>query len=226
MTLDVATYGNAFVVAGTDSRGTFGNYASATATLDMLKKYYIVSDHVVILFSGAAEVGSDLVEQYILERRDDPIDGVTNVVRSFREFIARKWDEYFQHVPFKNRIVLVFIVAGLDEVDDVYIRPAIFTLNSRIGFAPGVSRYGFACAGIPIYATYLFNRNYNVNMDLSELSGLVAYAIQETASQDQRVGGPITLIQITGDGYRELVGEEVQQILNRYPLNERYAREV
>jgi len=141
------------------------------------------------------------------------------VVRSFRSFIADKWNEYYQNIPFQHRPQVIFIVAGLDEVDGVYSEPKIFTLMSPLGFAPGIHRYGFACTGIPIYATYLFNRNYHVDMDIDELSGLVAYAIQETASQDQRVGGPITLIQLTQDGCRELSSEEVQVLLDNYPLN-------
>jgi len=219
MTLDIASYGHNFIVAGTDSRGTFGSYQVATATLDMMKKGYIVSNHVVVLISGTSELGSDLVEQYVEMASQKGIDGITNVVRSFRGFIAQKWNEYFQNVPFEHRPALIFIVAGLDEVDGVYSEPKIFTLISQLGFAPGIHRYGFACAGIPIYATYMFNRNYHIDMDINELSGLIAYAIQETASQDQRVGGSITLMQITKDGCRGLSVDEVQELLNNYPLN-------
>jgi 20S proteasome alpha/beta subunit len=134
----------------------------------------------------------------------------------FRAYLAQKWNEYFANVPFPNRPICAFTVAGLNPVDGTYNKPVIYTMISQFGFAPSLHRYGFACAGIPTFATYILNRRYDRSSSVDTLAGLVAFAISETASQDQRVGGPIKITTIEADGIKELNQDQVQSLLDSY----------
>ena len=134
----------------------------------------------------------------------------------FRAHLAQKWDAYFANVPFQNRPICAFIVAGLNPIDGIYTKPVIYTLISQFGFAPALHRYGFACAGIPTFATYILNRRYDATSSAETLAGLVAFAIKETASQDQRVGGPIRVTTIKPEGAKELGPDEIDKLLKGY----------
>lgn len=52
-------------------------------------------------------------------------------------------------------------------------------------------------------------------MSQDELVGLVGYAITETESQEQRVGGPIKVMVITKDGVKDLSDQEVEIAIKR-----------
>lgn len=217
MTLDVAAQGKDFVVTGTDSRGTFGDYRIVTATTDAMMKSSKVAPHVVVLVAGVAEIGDNIVDEFLSPQKDKPsADGITSVVDSFRRFVQGKWGEHFRDVPFANRPQLLFTLAGLDKTDGEFNSPRIYTLMSQLGFAPGLHRYGFACTGIPQYAVYIFNRRYKPILSIDEMTGLVAYAISETASQDQRVGGVVRMNHITKDGVKELTQQEIVQALKNF----------
>ena len=108
-------------------------------------------------------------------------------------------------------------MAGLDKDNqDKYKVPKIYSMISALGFMPAFHRYGWANGGIPIYAIYLYGRRYKSDMSLDELTGLSAYVISETASQDQRVGGPIRMVQIQPEGCKELSEERIKELLDRY----------
>lgn len=213
MTLNVSVAGKDFVVAGSDSRGTFGDVRIATATIDVMKKLHVVAPHVMVQVAGIAELGDNLVEEFIVQQQTRKIDGVRNVLNEFRLFIVGKWDSYFANVPFQNRPPLILSVVGLDEIEGKYVSPHIFTLMSQLGFAPGVHNYGFSVMGVPLFANYILNRRYKNTLPLEELTWLVAYAISETASQDHRVGKPIKIAQILPDGITLLKPEDVETTL-------------
>jgi 20S proteasome alpha/beta subunit len=212
----MAVQGKDFIVTGTDSRGTFGDYRVVTATTDVMIKSSVIAPHVVVLVAGISELGDSLVDEFQSLQRQRNVDGITNVVNLFRKFVQEKWSEYFKDVPFQNRPPLVFTLAGLDKMNDIYTLPRIYTLMSQLGFAPGLHRYGFACTGVPQYAVYILNRRYRPDLTIDELTGLVAYAISETASQDQRVGGLFRISHITKDGVRELSQEEITRALQMF----------
>lgn len=219
MTLTIALQGKDCLALGCDSRGTFGDpRVGAMAIIDVMLKTSVLAPHVGVLMSGAGEMGDALVEEFLRNQRSAGAvsDGATEVMGIFRAHIAERWDAYFANVPFQNRPVCVFTVAGLDEVEEGYTSPVIYTLLSQFGFAPSVHRYGFACTGVPTFATYILNRRYDRNASVEELAGLVAFAIKETASQDQRVGGPIIITTITSGGIKELSEDKIKELLGKY----------
>ena len=91
----------------------------------------------------------------------------------------------------------------------------IFSMASGLDFAPSLHDYGFAVAGVPTYALYLLNRLYQRGRTVSELTALAVYVITETASQDGKVGGPVSVIQVTPDeGCVSLDALQVQQVMD------------
>lgn len=216
MTLTIALQGVDCLALGCDSRGTFGDPRGAQAIIDVMVKTSVLAPHVGVLMGGAGELGDALTEEFITSHRDTGLDGATEVMRQFRAHLAQKWNEYFATVPFEHRPLCIFTVAGLDQVDDKYITPVIYTLPSVFGFAPSLHRYGFACSGVPVYATYILNRRYDQAASAEELAGLVAFAIRETASQDQRVGGPIKVTIVKPEGITELSTQQIEKLLEKY----------
>ena len=216
MTLTIGLQGSDFVVLGCDSRGTFGDPRGAQAIIDVMIKTSILAPHVGVVMSGAGELGDALTEEFITSHRGTGLDGTTEVMKQFRAHLAQKWNEYFATVPFEHRPPCIFTVGGLDPGSQGYNIPIIYTLLSLFGFAPSLHRYGFACTGVPSYATYILNRRYDRTASADALAGLVAFAIRETASQDQRVGGPIRIIIIKPEGIVELNQAQIENLLRAY----------
>lgn len=219
MTLTIALQGSDCVVLGCDSRGTFGDpRGGATAVIDIMLKTSVLSPHVGVLMGGAGELGDAVTMEFLDAQRGKAIDGVSEVMREFRTHLSQKWNEYFANVPFEHRPGCIFTLGGLDPgpSGDIYNIPRIYTLPSQFGFAPGLHRYGFACVGIPVYATYILNRRYERTASAEVLAGLVAFAIKETASQDQRVGGSIRIVIIKPEGTKELDPAEIEELLKGY----------
>ena len=216
MTLTIALKGKDCVALACDSRGTFGEPRGAQAIIDVMVKASLLAPHVGTLMGGAGELGDALTEEFVNSTQSTGLDGSTEVMKQFRAHLAQKWNEYFATVPFEHRPLCAFTVAGLDPVDGKYTKPVIYTLISAFGFAPSLHRYGFACSGVPVYAVYILNRRYNRTASVEELAGLAAFAIQETASQDQRVGGPIKVITVKPDGITELNKDEIDKLLEKY----------
>lgn len=215
MTLVTALQGKDFVIAATDSRGTFGRPDVAFSAHDMMRKATIVAPHVVILNYGVGEVADNIVDEF-QRKSDKPKDGITAILGEFQRHCLARWNEWFANIPFKHRPPIAYLVVGLDEKDGKYTVPKIYSLSSRMGFAPALHRYGWANGGIPIYAIYIYGRKYRSDMDIEELCGLAAYAISETATQDQRVGGPIRMIKILPSGAEELTEKEIDDALQHF----------
>jgi len=144
-------------------------------------------------------------------------DGISDILRDLQSYCHTKWNQWLANVPFQFRPVVAYIVAGLDkDIYGKYCLPRIYSMDSRMGFMPAFHRYGWASGGIPIYAIYIYGRRYRADMSLDELTGLAAYAISETATQDQRVGGPIRMCQILTDGCIELTEDQIKELLEKY----------
>jgi len=94
--------------------------------------------------------------------------------------------------------------------------PEIYKLNSFDNFVPRKAVTGFECIGIPYIADYLLNRLYEKEIKADAAEELGVLCIQETSSQDSRVGGP-TKVYIFSDTqpFREISSEEVGKLTER-----------
>ncbi len=154
-----------------------------------------------------------------------PSDGVTPVLTVLRDVTRASYQEWFPSVPAVPSPVaaqtgqspvrpgLEFIVAGYEVDGESVSDPLIYSMQSALDFAPARHDYGFAVAGVPTYALYLLNRLYQPGRSLDALTSLAVYVITETASQDGKVGGPVSVVQVDADqGCRVLDAHSVAQI--------------
>lgn len=155
-----------------------------------------------------------------------PQDGVTPVLGLLRDVTRASYHEWFPSVPpipppaaamagqIAQRPGLEFVVAGYELDGDGVGVGRIFTMSSALDFAPALHDYGFAVAGVPTYALYLLNRLYQPGRSVADLTALAVYVITETASQDGKVGGPVSVIQVTPEaGCATLAAGEVSQVM-------------
>lgn len=223
MTLLVALKGSDGLVLAADSRGTFGDPRGITAQNDTQIKAHVVAPHSGVLIAGSGEVGSLLVHEFQTSYREG-IDHPTTVTENLRNHARSRYAEWFPSVPpippiamvqagqIAARPDLVFIIGGIDPATG---DSAIYQLGSGTDFSPMLHNYGFAVAGVAQYALYLLNRLYQPDRSIDELVALAVYVITETASQDGKVGGSVSVIQITpGEGCVTLDGDAVQDVLD------------
>lgn len=147
-------------------------------------------------------------------------DGVTPVMTILRDVSRASYQEWFPSVApvpppgpaasgqVPTRPDLTFIVAGYELDSSAPTEPRIYQLSSALDFAPSLHDYGFSVAGVPTYALYLLNRLYQPGRTITELAALAVYVITETASQDGKVGGPVSLVCITPEDGCTVLGED------------------
>lgn len=232
MTLTVALIGRDGIVAATDSRGTFGDPREITAQNDTMLKLHRVTEHVVVMLAGTAELGTQLMVDIRSRVQDEGAEGVTRVMEITRETTRQRYGEWFPNWavqgvpghPLPERPGLQMIVTGYDrDAAGAFIEPKIFQLISQFDFAPMLSNHGFGLQGVPQYALYLLNRLYVPDSSMDELKALAAYVITETASQDGKVGGPVQMAGVERN--RDCVILTAQQVEDVVSANaERSAR--
>jgi 20S proteasome alpha/beta subunit len=205
--------------------GELGTHVVKRAT-DMLTGKLMAAQQVAVGPAGATMVT-------VLQAPPDgaviaiPQDGITPVMGTLREASRASYGEWFpsvQAVPapgpaqagqIPTRPDLQFIVAGYEMGPDGVGDAQIYSLQSGFDFAPSLHDYGFAVAGVPTYALYLLNRLCQVSRSVEDLTALAAYVITETASQDGKVGGPVSVIQVTpAEGCTVLDAAQVQAIID------------
>lgn len=222
MTLIAALEGQNGLVLASDSRGTIGDPRGLTAINDTHRKIFQLSEYCGIATSGAAELNNRFIDYFIKHLAVKKLIDVDPIVNELIQWGKGQYHQWFGGKPFvtqgppitDQRPNMGFIVAGYNKNLDQKGR--IYLLTSAMDFAPQLCTSGHMLAGVPQYATYLIHRLYNSQMRLNNIKNLSAYLIQETATQDPKVGGPIRMAQITiEDGYQELPENEISEITKK-----------
>lgn len=222
MTLLVALRGRDGIVAAADSRGTFGDPRGVTAQNDSQQKVHLVSAHAAVLMAGSGELGTQLVTEIAAAAKQQGLDGATQVMQLVRQVSRVRYAEWFPHLPPAvppgmagiARPELAFMVAGYDAgAGGQFTVPKLYQVISVLDFPPTLHEYRFALSGVAQYALYLLNRLYEPDRSLKDLLALAVYVITETASQDGKVGGPVSVVTVTPDqGGVRLSEDEVRKI--------------
>jgi len=233
MTLIAALEGLEGLVLAADSRGTIGDPRGLTAINDVQRKLFKLTDYCGITISGSSELAARIIDRLTGHLKKQNVDAkdVDAILASTADMMKQEYTSWFGPRPWVSaqplidqRPVIVFILAGYTFASSSAPMPRIYLLNSQVDFAPQLCPTGFMIAGIPQYATYLLHRLYDRQMGLRSLQALAAYLITETASQDPKVGGPITMASITPkDGLRELDAGTIDAIVK---ANEEQSRKL
>ena len=221
MTLIAALEAQDGLVLGSDSRGTVGDPRGLTAINDVHKKLFQLSECCGIAASGSAELNNLIIDLFTKHLNEKSLVDVDSIVNEFFLWARPQYQKWFGSRPFivnkpilDQRPSMVFIIAGYNKNTDLKAR--IYLLHSNLDFAPQLCTSGHMLAGIPQYAIYLIHRLYNPQMKLINIKNLTAYLIQETATQDPKVGGPIRMAQITLEsGYQELSESTIKEIIKK-----------
>lgn len=207
MTLIIATEGDSFVIVCSDSLGTYGGLSGTNVCVES-RKYFKITNHVVILIAGEGDVSYQLIEDFKQSLHGRTIDGATNIAKEFINFGRQKF-ENLKNFPIPNPDSLfpgcVFIIAGLDKQDDVYKIPKSYVTMSYDNFLLRGDNLGYKIEGKPMIARYLFKKYYKSDMSVDDLASLsigTLYDVSEVAN-DGAVGGEIEeikLAKITSEG--------------------------
>ena len=212
MTLVAALQAKDSIVFAGDNRGTFGDPRGFMAVSDMRKKIFRISEYCGIGVSGPPDLASALLRDIQGELAARNAVYMDDVLPFTRERLRVLYNDSFRDLPLDRRPVIAFIIAGYEREGT----PRVYSISSEFGYAPMLSDPGFCILGLPLFPTYLVNRFYDRNASGEQVAALAEYLISETATQDPKVGGPITLAMIQPQqGYRELPASEIAAIRRR-----------
>jgi 20S proteasome alpha/beta subunit len=209
MTLIVAMKADQAIILAADSRGMMGDPRGLTAINDNQIKLYSLGQCGFGL-AGASEMGAALIDEYRKKGFDQPaaVDEVMNKISHESSELYKKW---FGDIPTEKRQHVVLTLAGYRNPK--VPEPMIYVLDSGSNFAPMLMGAYPTLTGIPQYAVYLGHRYYDPSISSERAKALAEYLVNETASQETKVGGRIRMAIITPkDGYKELTEDEVKAI--------------
>ncbi len=214
MSLAVALEGTDGVVLAVDSRGTIGDPRGLTAINDHHQKLFRLTKWAGICVFGAAEIGAELVRRIeVAVASGDDLDGRVDVIEEqVRSTARQEYANWFSSLEVGSRPGLGLLLSGIKTDGG----PRTIVYSHQLDFAPQVAAAGVMMGGIPQYAIYLCHRFYDRSQPVAKLANLAEYLISETATQDQKVGGPINIARISAtSGYNELTLEQVAEIHKR-----------
>jgi predicted proteasome-type protease len=222
MTLTIALQGCDGLLLAADSRGTIGDPRGLTAINDDQRKIFKLSHHCGVATAGSSELAMKLVDEINRRMRtDDPTgktapDDADAVMGLTRETARACYGDWFGKFPLDQRPVINFLLAGYAAGTSNRLDvPRIYLLASQIDFAPQLCARQML-AGVPQYAIYLLHRLYDQTMTIENLLSLAVYLINETATQDPKVGGPVRIATIRpGKGFQETDEKTIGKIVKR-----------
>lgn len=212
MTLVLALQASDGIVLASDNRGSFGDPRGFMVINDMRRKVFRLGDQCGLGTSGPPDLASSLLEdleQQVASRKAVHVNEVTAVAR---DHFRTQYNEWFRDFPIEKRPVMAFIICGHEKSGT----SRIYMISSEFDYAPMLTDTGFHIMGLPLFATYLINRFYDREANSSHVVALAEHIVRETASQDPKVGGGVTIAVVTTQyGYRELTTDDIETLRQR-----------
>lgn len=198
------------IVLAADSRGTIGDPRGLTAINDNQVKIFPMGKCGIGLV-GASEIGSSLLDEFHKNGLDKSTS-IDEAVAKAVKLSADLFSVWFSGMLIENRPLVILTLVGYRYLPGDKTEPMIYMLASQMNFAPQLLR-DTCLSGVPQYAVYLQHRYYDPSICLEKAKALAEYLINETASQDPKVGGQIRMAEISAkNGYQEISKEEVERI--------------
>jgi 20S proteasome alpha/beta subunit len=212
MTLMVALNASDGLVLAGDNRSVMGDLRGFTVVNDAHKRVFQLTRCCGIGVAGPPDVAYAILKGVESQLASQGIVFIDDVVQAMRQRLRSHYEELYSRLPIERRPNMTVIVGGYEEGE----MPYIYSLDSRDDYAPVLNDIGFHALGVPIFPVDLLNRFYAREGRTENAAALAEFVISETANQDPKVGGPITIAVITpGEGYRELSPNEVAVIHRR-----------
>jgi hypothetical protein len=213
MTLALAIMATDGIVVAADSRGTVGDPRGLTAVNDTQQKLFKFGKCGFVI-AGASEVALAIIDELGKRQLTEPSD-IDEGLKALRQ-AADFCDDWYKGIPPANWPGVLFILAGYRSPNgDEAPVPLVYLLNSNTRFAPQLANKYPMMAGVPQYAVYLSHRYYDPSISSENAAALAEYLINETASQDPKVGGPVHIALVTPDGFSKYSEEDVKSLTDR-----------
>lgn len=215
MTLGVGIETNGGIVLASDSRGTVGDLRGLTTNNDTHMKIFTPMPQVALALAGMGDVGHALM-QHVRAQLDQANSDVDAVATSMHAIGAQYYAQSFgipqwlmspSGMPASTpRPDVWCLLAGYTQAG----RPKLINMTSAVpfNFTPSFTNTGFAAVGVAPLALYLLNRLYSRDLSLEIAKDLAAYCIEETASQDGKVGGPVRMAVVRHNQPTEIIGDD------------------
>jgi 20S proteasome alpha/beta subunit len=194
MTLTVCIIAQDGIVLAADTRSTVGDPRTQTAINEPVKKIFPIGKHIGIGVAGDSGLALTIIDEFLREKLHSGEESIYEVTKRFRLKCVNSYNEWFPHLTPDNRPALEVVIAGYthsERPEDQ--KPEIYTLSSSYNFAPLKNATGFDAIGLPRLAHYLLNTLYRPEIDVENAAQLAAFTIEETASQDAKVGSEVQL---------------------------------
>jgi 20S proteasome alpha/beta subunit len=223
MTLCVGIETSGGIVLASDSRATIGDLRGLTTNNDTAVKIFTPVPNMAVALSGDGGTGHSLMQHItaglapqVITDIDALAQGMQTLGRQWyvQSFGAPSWMMTPAGMPVTTpRPDTWYLLAGYTMSG----QPKLVTMTSAVpfNFTPGFINTGFAAIGVAPLAMYLLNRFYRRDLSLEIAKDLAAYCIEETASQDGKVGGPLRMAIAYPNGPTEMVCEEEIVILGK-----------
>ncbi len=202
MTLTICIITKDGIVFASDSKAT-----SFLTSNETVKKIFKLDEHNAVGIAGDGPLAMHFFD--VISPSLNFRGGISNLAEQLRSEGKNKFDEWLSHQAPKERPSLTILLAGYTPAK----KPEIYSLNSNDNFVPRKSPTGFECIGIPVIANYLLNRLYEPEINSTHAAELATFCIKETASQDNRVGGPTQIATFSNTKqYAELLQSDINKI--------------
>lgn len=223
MTLGVGIETTGGIVVASDSRATVGDLRGLTTNNDTATKIFVPVPSVAVALSGAGETGHALMQRItngLAGQAATDVDALAQLIQNigrhyYAEFFgAPLWLMNLAGMPVTTpRPDVWYLLAGYTQAG----RPKLINMTSAVpfNFTPGFTNTGYAAIGVAPLALYLLNRLYRRNLSLEIAKDLAAYCIEETASQDGKVGGPLRMAVVRQNQPTEIIGADELAALGR-----------
>ena len=209
-----------------DSRATVGDLRGLTTNNDTAIKIFTPVPAVAVALSGSGDTGHALMQQIVAglaaaQPTPTDVDAVAqhiqNIGRQYyvQSFGAPHWLMNPAGMPVPTpRPDIWYLLAGYTQTG----QPKLINMTSAIpfNFTPGFTNTGYAAVGVAPLALYLLNRLYRRDLSLEIAKDLAAYCIEETASQDGKVGGPLRMAIVRrGQATETIADDEIAELGRR-----------
>jgi 20S proteasome alpha/beta subunit len=223
MTLGVGIETTGGIVLASDSRATVGDLRALTTNNDTHMKIFTPTPNVAVALSGNGDTGHALMQHVAAGLVNQNLVGLDAVAQNIQNLGKVYYAQSF------GPPVWLMNPAGMPVCaprPDVWLllagytadgRPKLINMTSAVpfNFTPGFTHTGFAAIGVAPFALYLLNRLYRRDVTLEIAKDLAAYCIEETASQDGKVGGPVRMAIVRPNQATEIIGEDELAELGR-----------
>ena len=192
MTLTIGMIARDGIVLASDSRATVGDPRGQTAINEPVKKIFAVGKYIGIGMAGDAGLALTVIDEFSKDVSNCGEMAIFETVERLRLKCVDLYNRWFPYLTPDNRPDLNLIIAGYtasDKVDDQ--KAEIYSLSSFHNFVPRKNPTGFEAVGLPRLAHYILNTLYRPEIDIKKATLLTAFSIEETSSQDAKVGSEI-----------------------------------